>query len=137
MRIATGEEVETLPVRSAAAELGAKGGKARRPACRKRSASQIAKPVRPGIYPRQLIPANISIPASINRTAAYGHSMRVCILPIAHAVIAFVIVNVTAGEPADYRDEVKTKAALYFTPEQTFSLVQQTREPRNPVPFVG
>jgi hypothetical protein len=43
MRIATGEEVETLPVRSAAAELGAKGGKARAASLSKKKRSEIAK----------------------------------------------------------------------------------------------
>jgi hypothetical protein len=43
MRIATGEEEETLPERSAAAELGAKGGKARAATLSKRRRSEIAK----------------------------------------------------------------------------------------------
>jgi hypothetical protein len=38
MRIATGEEEEVLPERSAAAELGSKGGKARALACRRSGA---------------------------------------------------------------------------------------------------
>jgi hypothetical protein len=43
MRTATGEEEETLPERSAAAELGSKGGKARANALSKRRRSEIAR----------------------------------------------------------------------------------------------
>jgi hypothetical protein len=43
MRIATGEEEETLPERSAAAELGSKGGKARAASMTAKRRSEIAK----------------------------------------------------------------------------------------------
>jgi hypothetical protein len=43
MRIATGEEEEVLPERSAAAELGSKGGKARAASLSKNRRSEIAK----------------------------------------------------------------------------------------------
>jgi hypothetical protein len=43
MRIATGEEEEALPERSAAAELGSKGGKARAATLSKKRRSEIAK----------------------------------------------------------------------------------------------
>jgi hypothetical protein len=43
MRIATGEEEEALSERSAAAELGAKGGAARANALTKKRRSEIAK----------------------------------------------------------------------------------------------
>lgn len=43
MRIATGEEEEVLPERSAAAELGSKGGKARAKALTKEQRARIAK----------------------------------------------------------------------------------------------
>jgi hypothetical protein len=43
MRIATGEEEEVLPERSGAAELGAKGGKARAATLSKKRRSEIAK----------------------------------------------------------------------------------------------
>jgi hypothetical protein len=43
MKIATGEEVEDRPKRSAAAELGSKGGKARAAAISKKRRSEIAR----------------------------------------------------------------------------------------------
>jgi hypothetical protein len=43
MRIATGEEEEVLPERSAAAEMGSKGGKARAAMLSKKRRSEIAK----------------------------------------------------------------------------------------------
>jgi hypothetical protein len=43
MRIATGEEEEVRPERSAAAELGSKGGKARANALSKKRRQEIAK----------------------------------------------------------------------------------------------
>jgi hypothetical protein len=43
MRIAMGEKEEVLPERSAAAEMGAKGGKARANALSKKRRSEIAK----------------------------------------------------------------------------------------------
>src|SRR5260221_7392169 len=43
MRIATGEEEEALPERSAAAELGSKGGKARASALSKKRRREIAE----------------------------------------------------------------------------------------------
>src|SRR5260221_9457336 len=93
---------------------------------------QIAKPVLPRIYPRQLIPANISTPASINRTVADGHRVCVCILPIANAVIALVIVDVTSVEPADPVNYAAIRASLDFGLRQSFSVVYETREPSYP-----
>ena len=43
MRIATGEETEELAVKSAAAELGSRGGKARAKALSKKKRAEIAK----------------------------------------------------------------------------------------------
>jgi hypothetical protein len=43
MRIATGEEEEVLPERSAAAELGSKGGKARAASMTAKRRKEIAK----------------------------------------------------------------------------------------------
>ena len=43
MRIATGEEEEVLPERSAASELGSKGGKARAASLSKRRRAEIAR----------------------------------------------------------------------------------------------
>lgn len=43
MRIATGEEVESEPIRSAAATLGSLGGKARAATLSKKKRSEIAK----------------------------------------------------------------------------------------------
>ena len=43
MRIATGEETEEIAVKSAAAELGSRGGKARAKALSKKKRAEIAK----------------------------------------------------------------------------------------------